>query len=54
MIRYYLKKEKVSNVIDRINFFSKASSLTLNLRKCELLADYDSDISVVTNIPVKK
>lgn len=43
----------VSKVIGRINFFSKASGLTLNLKKCELLAVHNSDLSVKANIPVK-
>lgn len=43
----------VSKVIGRINFFSKASGLTLNLRRCELLAVHNSDLGVKANIPVK-
>lgn len=43
----------VSKVIDKIGFFSKASGLTLNLRKCELLAVHGSNLNSIANIPIK-
>lgn len=43
----------LTKVTGRINFFSKASGLTLNLRRCERLAVHNSDLSITANIPVK-
>lgn len=44
----------VSKVIDKISLFSKASALTLNIRKCEILAVHTTAINSIGNIPVKE
>lgn len=49
----FLRNNMVSKVINKIGFFSKASGLTLNLRKCELLVVHGSNLNSIANIPVK-
>lgn len=44
----------VSKVIDKISLFSKASGLTLNIRKCEILAVHSTALNSIANIPVKE
>lgn len=44
----------VSNALQIISVFSKASGLRLNMKKCELLALYDCIDTELMSIPVKK
>jgi len=54
-ILLFLKnKEVLPLVIDQINIFSKASGLTLNFKKCELMAIHNCDLEAIEGIPVKK
>ncbi len=45
--------EQIPKILNTINFFSKASGLKLNLKKCELLPIHDSSLTTIHNIPVK-
>uniref|UniRef100_A0A3Q3ASU9 Reverse transcriptase domain-containing protein n=1 Tax=Kryptolebias marmoratus TaxID=37003 RepID=A0A3Q3ASU9_KRYMA len=45
--------DQTPKVLELINTFSKASGLTLNLQKCELMAIHDSDLEEAYNIPIK-
>lgn len=45
--------EQIPKVLNTINFFSKASGLKLNLKKCELLPIHSSPLTTIHNIPVK-
>uniref|UniRef100_A0A3B3H9P1 Reverse transcriptase domain-containing protein n=1 Tax=Oryzias latipes TaxID=8090 RepID=A0A3B3H9P1_ORYLA len=44
---------QIPDIIQTVDFFSKASGLKLNLSKCELLPVHHSDQSVLHNIPVR-
>lgn len=44
---------QISTTIANIEKFSKASGLTLNLKKCELLAIHDTSLKNICNIPIK-
>lgn len=47
-------KEVLPLVIEKISVFSKASGLTLNFKKCELMAIHNCNLDVIEGIPVKK
>lgn len=50
----FLKDDKqISKAINKIKLFSDASGLTLNLKKCELLAIHDTPLKEICNIPIK-
>uniref|UniRef100_A0A3B3HKX7 Reverse transcriptase domain-containing protein n=1 Tax=Oryzias latipes TaxID=8090 RepID=A0A3B3HKX7_ORYLA len=46
-------KNMVPVVINKILLFSRASGLTLNLKKCEILPIHTCNQSIIENIPVK-
>jgi len=45
--------DQTPSVIKWFNTFSKASGLTLNLQKCELMAIHDTNLTEAHNIPIK-
>ncbi len=45
--------EEIPKVFELINMFSKASGLTLNHKKCELMAIHDCNLTEAQNIPIK-
>ncbi len=45
--------EQIPQILNTINFFSKASGLKLNLKKCELLPIHDSPLTTIHNVPIK-
>lgn len=47
-------KSMVSNALQIISVFSKASGLQLNIKKCELLPLYECADTEIATIPVKK
>lgn len=47
-------KEKIPIVVNKIKFFSRASGLYLNLKKCELMSIHDDQTNSVYGIPVKE
>lgn len=50
----FLKNEHmIPLAINQINMFSKASGLTLNLRKCEILPVHNCRLKSIVSIPVK-
>lgn len=50
----FLKNKKmVAITVNKIAAFSRASGLTLNFKKCELLAVHTCNQNIIENIPVK-
>lgn len=44
---------EVPKVVQCVQFFSRASGLTLNINKCELMPIYNCQLTEAYNIPVK-
>lgn len=52
-VLFLRNKEVLPFVIDKISTFSKASGLTLNVKKCELMASHNCALKEAEGIPVK-